>query len=414
MNKAGSLSSALIMPFYSIAWFIALPFLLFLKRLRPISRHRFGLGMPRGPFDLWIQAASVGEAKLALALLSHLPANRFPRIIISCNTIQGMDTLKNKVDDRTQLVFFPFDISFIWAITLARTLPKQMLLMETEIWPALLSNCKLRSIPVMIGNGRMSLKSFCRYYPLSVFFSKLGPDRILAVSEREKQRFSWIFRNSQVGLMPNIKFDIISSAEPIPYVKNPLSSYFKPGHPLIVLGSIRQEEEKRIQWLIKKISFDHPKTTIALFPRHMKRIDTWEKFLNQNNISWAKRSRIQKGSSLPGVILWDKFGEMLQAYAIAKSAFVGGSLAPCGGQNFLEPLSQGVVPCVGPFWDNFYWVGEKIFSLRLVCRVEDERQLYSRLINPSFPARVKVLSDFKKYVEHNKGGTAILINNLNH
>lgn len=412
MNKPSSLSFAFIMAFYSLAWVIALPFLLFLKGLRPISRHRFGLGMPKGPFDLWIQAASVGEAKLALKLLSHLPANRFPRIIISCNTIQGMDTLKNKIDGRAQLVFFPFDISLVWAIALARTQPKQMLLMETEIWPALLFNCKRRSIPVIIGNGRMSLKSFCRYYPLSAFLNKLGPDRILAVSEREKQRFSWIFRNSQVGLMPNIKFDIISSVEPIPYIKNPLSSYFKPGHPLIVLGSIRQEEEHHIQWLIKKISFDHPRTTIALFPRHMKRIDTWEKFLNQNNISWNKRSRIQKGSSLPGVILWDKFGEMLQAYAMAKSAFVGGSLAPCGGQNFLEPLSQGVIPCVGPFWDNFYWVGEKILYLRLVCQVADEHQLYSRLINPSFPSRIKVLSDFKKYVDDNKGGTAILINNL--
>ncbi len=412
MTSNKSFTLAVFLVLYFLAWLIALPLLLFLKGLRPVCRQRFGMGMPGGPFDLWIHASSVGEAKLAIKLLSELSADNFPRLIISTNTLQGMKTLKEKVRGRAELVFFPFDFPPAQALALARIKPRQVLLLETEIWPAFLFNCKRKSIPVTIGNARMSLKSFCRYYPLSGLLDQLRPDKILAVSGRDQERFSGIFNHSLPGRMSNIKFDIIKDMEPIPYVKNPLSSWFKPGHPLIVLGSIRQEEETYIKWLIKKISSDHPKTTIALFPRHMKRTGAWEKFLARNNLPWIKRSNLETGSSAPGVILWDTFGDLLPAYALAKSAFVGGSLAPCGGQNFLEALSQGVVPCVGPFWDNFHWGGKELLSSNLLCQAENKHELYAKLIKPAPASRAKVLSNFRKYLSGRTGGTSMLIKNL--
>ncbi|MFP4128906.1 MAG: 3-deoxy-D-manno-octulosonic acid transferase, partial [Desulfonatronovibrio sp.] len=234
----------------------------------------------------------------------------------------------------------------------------------------------------------------------------------LAISDRDKQRFAWVFKDSELHRMPNIKFDIIKDIKPLPYVKNPLSTYFKPGQSLIVLGSIREEEEIHIQGLISKISADHPRTTIALFPRHTQRIEAWENFLKNSNISWVRRSNLEPGASLPNIIIWDKFGELLPAYALARSVFVGGSLAPCGGQNFLEPLSQGVVPCVGPFWENFHWVGKEILSRNLLHQVNDQYHLYTNLVKPSAVSRDKIITDFQNYINDKSGGTARLINSL--
>ncbi|MFP4236471.1 MAG: 3-deoxy-D-manno-octulosonic acid transferase [Desulfonatronovibrio sp.] len=411
MNK-NSLILALFMPLYFCAWISALPFLLFIKRIKPVCRQRFGLGMPAGPFDLWIHAASVGEAKLALKLMEDLPRENCPAIIISVNTLQGMETLKNKIQGRAKLIFFPFDMYPVWAIALSKIRPQKILLLETEIWPALLLYCRRKSCPITIGNARMSLKSFCRYFPLSGLLSQMSPERILAISDRDKQRFAWVFKDSELHRMPNIKFDIIKDIKPLPYVKNPLSTYFKPGQSLIVLGSIREEEEIHIQGLISKISADHPRTTIALFPRHTQRIEAWENFLKNSNISWVRRSNLEPGASLPNIIIWDKFGELLPAYALARSVFVGGSLAPCGGQNFLEPLSQGVVPCVGPFWENFHWVGKEILSRNLLHQVNDQYQLYTNLVKPSAVSRDKIITDFQNYINDKSGGTARLINSL--
>jgi 3-deoxy-D-manno-octulosonic-acid transferase len=412
MDKTSRVSLNLFLILYSIAWAAALPFLFFIRGLGPFSWQRLGLKLPRGPFDLWIQASSVGEAKLALKILSDLPENSLAGIIISSNTIQGMNILKDGVGDRAKLFFFPFDILPVWFIALKRIKPARLLLLETEIWPALLFSCRKKSIPVIIGNARMSLKSFCRYLPLSGLLNRLGPDRVLAVSDRDKDRFSWIFKNSHVQNMFNIKFDIIEDTGPIPYTKNPLSAYFKAGHPLVVLGSVRREEEPRIKRLIAMILSRHPRTTIALFPRHMNRIRSWTDFFDLNDIPWTKRSGLEVGGRLPPVIIWDRFGELLPAYALAGSVFVGGSLAPCGGQNFLEPLSQGIVPCMGPFRDNFNWVGNEILSLNLLCQVQNEQELYQSLTKPASASRQKVLIEFTRYVNSRKGGTKVLINSL--
>ena len=68
----------------------------------------------------------------------------------------------------------------------------------------------------------------------------------------------------------------------------------------------------------------------------------------------------QEGTIPAGsIVIWDTFGELGQLYQLADAVFVGGSLAPLGGQNFLEPLALGRIPCCGPHLDNFAWALER-------------------------------------------------------
>ena len=96
------------------------------------------------------------------------------------------------------------------------------------------------------------------------------------------------------------------------------------------------------------------------------------------------------------VILWDTFGELVHAYKYADAAFLGGSLAPLGGQNFLEALNCGVIPVTGPFWDNFSWVGSEIVNEGLLRVAEDWRGVSDALVeimeNPSLPRKGHIRS----------------------
>jgi 3-deoxy-D-manno-octulosonic-acid transferase len=83
-------------------------------------------------------------------------------------------------------------------------------------------------------------------------------------------------------------------------------------------------------------------------------------------ISWTTRSKMNAHAHNGSLILWDTFGELSSAYRLAKGAFVGGSLAPLGGQNFLEPLVCGIIPVIGPSWENFAWAGQEIVENGLV------------------------------------------------
>ena len=101
------------------------------------------------------------------------------------------------------------------------------------------------------------------------------------------------------------------------------------------------------------------------------------------------------------------FGELAAAYALAKTVFVGGSLVDLGGQNFLEPLSYGVRPVIGPFWENFFWIGQEILSKQLVIRCNNWRAVTTALINdfkaPVNPDQLK--TEAQTYIKARQGGT---------
>jgi 3-deoxy-D-manno-octulosonic-acid transferase len=111
----------------------------------------------------------------------------------------------------------------------------------------------------------------------------------------------------------------------------------------------------------------------------------------------------------PGsVILWDTFGELGAAYRLCRAAFVGGSLAPLGGQNFLEALNGGVRPVIGPHWANFAWVGRGLLADGLVREVPGWRAaadvLASDLREP-IPRR-QIREHAATYVRARQGATA--------
>lgn len=410
MKLFNFISLRLALTFYFILWILVLPLLPLVSRLKAFQAGRFGLKLPKGDFALWIQASSVGEARLTIRFLREIQREKLSQIVISTNTPQGMEILQQEDLCRDiPLIYFPFDFVFLLPGFFRKFRPARVLLMETEIWPGLLFKCRQNKIPVCIGNARMSLKSFCRYSAFPNLLSLSGPSEIMAVSSRDAYRFQKIFTRSRVRRMHNIKYDMVQESrmhgtEPAPLPVKPDN-----GQNFIVLGSTRQEEETLMQWLIKKIHLHHPEIVIALFPRHMHRLQFWEKYFQDNRLDWIRRSRLPENQNrVSGIILWDTFGELNQAYSMAASVYVGGSLVPCGGQNFLEPVSQGVVPCVGPFRDNFRWIDDRIFELGLATEVKTVQELYQALVSAPLPDRQKIKEQFRKFTARRKGGACAL------
>ena len=177
--------------------------------------------------------------------------------------------------------------------------------------------------------------------------------------------------------------------------------------PLIVFGSVRREEEPYIEKIILDIHRREPKAVIALFPRHIGRIKEWKKRLNNTGISWALRSKSNNQVSCGSIIIWDIFGELTFAYKISKAAFVGGSLLPLGGQNFLEAAICGTVPVIGPYWDNFTWVGREIITQGIVRQASDWKEVADILLEgvKTSPSRNKLQEAAIKYAKDRQGGT---------
>jgi 3-deoxy-D-manno-octulosonic-acid transferase len=147
---------------------------------------------------------------------------------------------------------------------------------------------------------------------------------------------------------------------------------------------------------------------LGVFPRHMHRVEHWQKRLSDLGVSWRLRSDCTGSVVRPTtVILWDAFGELPAAYSRANAAFVGGSLAPLGGQNFLEPLTCGVRPVIGPSWENFHWIGTAAVKEGLVKVAEDWRAVSKSLVRDlECPlSRKTVQKAVARYVKVRQGGT---------
>ena len=75
------------------------------------------------------------------------------------------------------------------------------------------------------------------------------------------------------------------------------------------------------------------------------------------------------------VLVGDTMGELVFLYACADLAFVGGSLVPNGGHNYLEPAALGLPVLSGPHRFNFTEISELLEGAGALQVVADETAL---------------------------------------
>jgi 3-deoxy-D-manno-octulosonic-acid transferase len=403
--------------FYEMAWRMIVPLLAHHQRLSDGFHQRCCVSGDESAMDLWIQSASAGEAYLTGALISELRVAGPLKILLTANTRQGLDILNQAAQEAAHqkphytftCTYFPFDRPSLMERIVALRRPRVMVLVESEIWPGLIRCLKGRGVRVLIINGRLTEKSLRRYKLYPGFWSALCPDDILAISREDAHRFARLFGPDRVRIMPNMKFDRVRYGDDGFPNGGGDGRLAEATSPLVVFGSLRREEETQVAQIIAMLRTHQPDAAFALFPRHMERVSHWQKTLDKYRIPWCHRSTLKTPLPPASVVIWDRFGELAATYAQATAAFVGGSLAPLGGQNFLEPLMFGIRPVIGPHWDNFAWVGDQIVSQGLVRQAGHWRHVARLLLHDlkQPPDRQTVRRQAAAYVEQRKGGTRL-------
>jgi len=398
---------------YQALWWLILPFLRHHHRLAQDFDQRCLKNVHLQGAQVWIQAASAGEAYLAWEILKNIPVGRPFNMLVTTNTSQGMRILekmqlalmRSNPSLSLQRAYFPFDSPAIMQRALKMVHPHLMVLLETELWPALMAGLTKQDAQIAVINARMTRRSLKHYMLWPAFWRRRKPDHILAISNRDRSHFEKVFGNQGLGTMANIKFDRLEGDDAHREALEKNQPNQLPTGNFLVLGSIRKPEETQVEQIIQGILTQQPDVVIGLFPRHMHRLAHWQRKLQQLGIDWVPRSSRQTLTS-GGVVLWDVFGELGTAYLSAKAAFVGGSLAPLGGQNFLEPLVKGVPTVIGPHWDNFKWVGNQIIQSGILHQTDTWKGvadfLLARIMDPE--AKQSLKKQARAYIRARQGG----------
>jgi len=399
---------------YQLLWSSLIPFLKYNQRLAEGYEQRRLKHPHLEKADVWIQSASAGEAYLSWEILKRLAKKTPIKVLATTNTGQGkqiLDRAKLEIsqgdfDIKIQTAYFPFDSPLVMSKAVGLVKPRLTVLLETELWPGLLRCLRQSDRRVLVINGRMTKQSLDRYMIWPSFWRKYRPDSVLAISTKDRKHFATLFGDDGVSDMPNIKFDRLVNDDLFSDTRPDLDRWLPPGKKFLVLGSVREAEEKDVRNIIHRVLSQHPNTVVGLFPRHMHRMAYWRQTLQEIGFDWAHRSSNQRLKT-GGVILWDVFGELSLAYSVANAAFVGGSLVELGGQNFLEPLVRGVPTVMGPFWDNFKWVGSEILDLGILCQADSWKEvadfLSARIIKDSDKNAIQKKA--QAYIRARQGGT---------
>ncbi len=355
--------------FYSLVLAVVLllgaPYWLF--RMATSGKYREGLSgrlgfVPKrllarsGEPVVWVHAVSVGELLAAARMIEELRM-KLPgwRVVVSTTTRTGQALARQRFGAEN-VFYFPLDFAFAVRAYLRALKPRLLVLMETEFWPRLLVECRRSHVPVAVVNARISDRSWPRYFRLRFLWKRLlsGFSLVLAQSETDVERLRAIGA-ANVHYGGNLKYDIRAVAAAA--VTQALAKQIPPGTGVLVCGSTLEGEERIL------LDAAPANAIVILAPRHPERFETVARLLEKSGKAWVRRSQwIVAPASLEAgtVFLLDSIGELASVYSLATVAFVGGSLISGGGHNPLEAAQFRIPVVMGPHYENFRAIVERL------------------------------------------------------
>jgi 3-deoxy-D-manno-octulosonic-acid transferase len=307
--------------------------------------------------DLWIHAVSVGETLAAKPVVDEIVRQRpGTSFVVTTTTITGQAQARRLYPHAT-VTYFPFDFAFAVRRFLMQHRPRAFATMETEIWPNVTRLARERGLHLLLANGRISDRSLPRYRALRPIVGAIlrRYDRILAREETDRQRFVAIGAPSSiVEVSGNVKFDYQPDLNPLDIA--PKLERLIAGRKVLILGSTMEGEDELLLPLVERFLADE-QAFVIVAPRKAERFEVVAGLLATTTIRFARRTELDSAETAD-LLLLDSFGELAKTYRYATAAFVGGTLAPFGGHNPIEPAAAGVAVCFGRSMSNFREIAE--------------------------------------------------------
>ncbi|MBI4745010.1 MAG: 3-deoxy-D-manno-octulosonic acid transferase [Deltaproteobacteria bacterium] len=323
---------------------------------------------------IWFHASSVGEVIASQRLLDAIKG-RWPdkKLLVSTFTPTGNKAAKEKLK-ADGVIFLPLDLPWVVNRAVKKVNPSALILMETELWPNLIRKAGSMGIPVAVVNGRISDRSYGKYWFISPLLRKVFCHirAFLMQSGGDAQRIITLGAEpSRVTVTGNIKFDINAIDKGIGFMEIW-------GGPVLLAGSTRSGEESPVLDVYKGLRERYPALKLVLAPRHLDRVREVEGILNEKGLKYVRRSEVSEKIE-SSILLLDTLGELASFYKYGTIVFVGGTLVPVGGHNILEPASYGRPVLFGPHIENFRDSARILEESGGGVRVNNAEELKSRI-----------------------------------
>lgn len=366
--------------------------LLVKSRLRKIFAFRINerlgnasLPAKKGGKRIWIHAASVGEVNLVKPLISKL-SGRNEDVVLSVFTDTGMQAA-NKAFPHLPVFILPLDFSFLIKKILKTANPDIIVLVESELWPNLITESRRQHIPIVLINARVTESSLKKYKLFSGFYRQLF-DKFTVIAAQNaavaERILSLGVRKNKVSVTGSMKYDLdYSQAETENAAASRAGFGFMPRDIVIAAGSTHAPEEEIILRIFARLCEKRQNLRLILAPRHIERLnDVQNAVLKAGYDSVLYSETLKPGAAAQSgktCLIIDTVGDLMKIYAVADIVFIGGSLVSRGGQNILEPASLKKPVVFGDSMRNFAEPAQALLKNNAALQVKNEAELHDAL-----------------------------------
>ncbi len=334
---------------------VACPVLLL--RPREERRERLGFCSPENRRPAWLHGSSLGELRGLLPVARRLGERGVP-VHFTCFTPSGREFIRR---EGLHGSFLPLDSPPCVRRFLSRLNPRLLVLAETEIWPVLLRETVLRGIPAGMVNARLSRRSVRGYSIIRRYVAGIIScfAKVLCRTPEDLSAFETLGVDPRILTVAGDGKALVRPGAPDPSWREMLV----PGLRYVVAGSTREKEEEFVLKAARRAGMG-----VILAPRHRERIPGVLE--TGDRLGW--RAALWSGGPGPSeCIVIDVHGVLPRVYPLGDAAFLGGTVAPMGGHNILEPLAGGLPVLVGPHHGNHASVVREGVAAGVVAVVEE-------------------------------------------
>jgi 3-deoxy-D-manno-octulosonic-acid transferase len=331
-----------------------------------------------------LHAVSVGEVLSAIPLIRSLQAAEpLVPIYLSTSTIAGRIAADRRASTLGDRIFYaPLDYVSCVRRTLRVIRPALLVVLETEIWPNLYYETKQCGAALVIANGRISDRTWPRYRRLRWFFAPVLElaDALFVQGAADRDRYLRLGAPAaKVHVGGNLKYDASAapSAGALPdfgaeHIWIAASTVGPNERGSLARHSV--DEDGIVIRAFQALAVEFPRLLLILAPRQPARFEEVARKLQRSGVSFLRRTQLGARAlpelELPAVLLLDTVGELAAAYPQAHVVFVGGSIAPRGGHNILEPAAAGAPIIVGPHMQNFASLARDFLDAKAMLQIQ--------------------------------------------
>lgn len=344
-----------------------------------VKRFNERVGRPTMPRPegklIWLHGASVGESVSMLPLIQRI-LDTYPEahVMVTTGTVTSADVMQKRLPERAFHQFIPIDNPIFTTRFVRHWQPDVALWFESELWPAVLSSIKRKNIPLILINGRISNKSFKRWQQFDFICKELLNCFTLCLGQSEEDAYRLRVLGAQNSIcLGNLKY----AGLPLPIDEAKRAEFVEQAgkRRMWLASATHDDEEVRIAKVHKRLKQKFSDLLTVIAPRHPQRGDEIQEKINSLELKTALRSKNEKITPETDVYIANTIGEMGIWYDVINIVFIGGSLIPHGGQNFMEPSRVRDAVIVGPHMHNFTDAMNRAKKADAVIQVTDTEEL---------------------------------------